>query len=487
LFLRNDLGLEGAGGTTALPLVRALPPIHKDTLGDRIQAKIATIDWAPDLGSQIGSATWWRGVATCASLIAITCYLSPGLHRTVPGDVPAALGGAQWDEARAQAITPLAWGANTGRRMASNDLVVPLAETPERPQVSLTATLGEGDTFTGVLKRAGASKQDADAVAKLVSGAVALGDIASGTQIDMTLGRRPDKTVARPLEQIAFRARFDLAVSLTRAGDNFTLDRHPIAIDHTPLRIEGRVGSNLYRSVRAAGVSSQIAESYTKALATRLSVGHDVHADDRFDVIVAREHAATGETKLGNLLFAGLDQGKHTLQLMKWSDGEWYEANGQRQTKGFMGMPVNGRISSNFGMRFHPILHYTRMHKGIDIACHYGSPVYAVLDGRVTFAGHKGGYGNFIAITGGNIGTGYGHLSRIAVRAGTHVRPGQLVGYSGNSGLSTGPHLHFETYRNGQAVNPRGFSFASVSALSGAALQKFKAEVASLLAVKPAQ
>src|ERR1700712_2242911 len=126
------------------------------------------------------------------------------------------------------------------------------------------------------------------------------------------------------------------------------------------------------------------------------------------------------------------------------------------------------------------------MHKGIDIACPYGSPVYAVVDGTVNWAGYKGGYGNFIGIQGpGGVGTGYGHLSRIAVRSGTRVSRGELVGYSGNSGLSTGPHLHFEVYRSGMTVNPRGFSFSSMAALSGSALRAFKGWVSELMAVKP--
>jgi murein DD-endopeptidase MepM/ murein hydrolase activator NlpD len=138
-------------------------------------------------------------------------------------------------------------------------------------------------------------------------------------------------------------------------------------------------------------------------------------------------------------------------------------------------------------MRMHPILGYYRMHKGIDIACAYGSPVYAVFDGIVNWAGYKGGYGSFVGIQaqGGGVGTGYGHLSRVLVRSGQHVQRGQIVAYSGNSGLSTGPHLHFEVYRSGQVVNPRGFSFSSVAALTGAALRAFKSHVSELLSVHP--
>ena len=462
----------------------APPPTRWETL----RARAERIDWVPDLGCDIGSRQWWRGLAVCVSLCAGTWMLRPDLGPLV-GTGPAPLAGPQWEEARAQAIAPLAYGATTGRRMAANDLVRPLADAPERPRIELAATLGEGDAFARVLERAGVGRNDADRAAALVRQTVPLDDIVSGTRIALTLGRRPNKMVARPLEGLEMRARFDLAVSLTRAGDSLTLNRHPIAIDHTPLRIQGMVGSSLYRSARAAGVPAKTVEAYIRAIATKLSIGRDIAAADRFDMIVGRERAATGETRLGDLQFAALNQGSRALRLVRWpGDGgdEWWDANGQNERRGFMGMPVQGRITSSFGWRRHPLLNFVRLHKGMDIGAPWGSPIYAVLDGVVQTAGRAGGYGNFIKLRhAGNIGSGYGHMSSFAVRAGQHVRQGQVIGYVGSTGLSTGPHLHWEVWKNGQAVNPKSISFTSVARLAGAELQRFKARVAGLLAVSP--
>ncbi|TPG15640.1 M23 family metallopeptidase [Sphingomonas oligophenolica] len=493
MFLRNEPGLELAGGTTARSFVRpgfgraavvAPPPSLFDTL--------ARIDWTPDLGTQIGSRDWWRGLATCTALCAVAYMLSPGVGRTVVGAVPAPLQGREWDEARAQGIAPLAWGADTGKRMAANDLVAPLAEAPERPTIELSATMGDGDRFASVLERAGVGDTDANRAADLVSQAVALGDIASGTRINLTLGRRADKRVARPLESLALRARFDLALAIDRAGSGLVMARQPIAIDNTPLRIQGLVGSSLYRSARAAGAPPRVVESYIKALATKLSIGRDIAAADSFDLIVEQQRAATGEVRLGKLVFAGIDQGAKKLQLVKWDgpagtsdNGGWYDANGQTERRGFMGMPVAGHITSTFGMRLHPLLGFMRMHKGMDIGAAYGAPIYAVLDGVVQLAGRAGGYGNFIKLAhGGGLASGYGHMSRFAVRQGQRVSRGQVIGYVGSTGMSTGPHLHWEVWKNGQAINPRSISFAAVSALSGEKLRAFKARVAHLLAVK---
>ncbi|RDE04709.1 M23 family metallopeptidase [Sphingomonas aracearum] len=486
MFLRNDLGLETAGGTSALRFGRA--PVFAAELGwqDKLRARAAAIDWTPDLGSQIGSRDWWRGLATCLGLMAAAWSLNPGI---VPIDAGAAppLAGKDYDEVRAQGIAPLAWGADTGRRMAANDLVAPLAETPERPQVDLTATLGEGDDLTALLQRAGVGREDAARAAALVADAVPLADIRPGTRIDMTLGRRPSRTVARPLEQLAFRARFDLNLSLRRtAGGSLNLARQVIAVDRTPLRIQGLVGSSLYRSARAAGVPAKAVEQYIKAIASRVSIGSDVGAADSFDIILEHARAATGETQTGALLFAGLDQGRRRVQLVKWTDGAWWDASGKSERQGFMGMPVNGRISSGFGLRLHPLLRFMRMHKGLDIAAPWGSPIYAAIDGVVQFAGRSSGYGNFVKLAhGGGIASGYGHMSRIAVRPGQRVARGQVIGFVGSTGMSTGPHLHWEVWKNGAAVNPRSFSFASVSALSGEDLRAFKAKVAGLLGIRP--
>ncbi|MEG3087543.1 M23 family metallopeptidase [Sphingomonas sp. PB4P5] len=487
MFLRTDHGHDQAGGTATISFGRAIAPPIQLSVAEKLRARMASTDWAPDLGSRIGSRDWWRGALSCAGLIAASCYLSPGFDRTITGSVAAPLAGDQWEEAHAQSIAPLAWGADTGRRMAANDLVAPLTQTPERPIIELTATYGSGDDFTRLLQRAGVSSVDASRAAGLVAGAVPLEQLRPGTRMDITLGRRPNRTVARPLENLAFRARFDLNLALTRTGDTLAMTRQPIAIDNTPLRIQGLAGSSLYRSARAAGAPAKAVEAYIKAIASRVSIGA-VAPSDSFDFVLQQARAATGEVQLGQLMFAGLNQPAKKTQLVKWDDGTWYDAHGQTQRQGFMGMPVSGRITSGFGLRVHPLLRYARMHKGLDIGAPWGAPIYAAIAGVVRIAGRNAGYGNFVKLDhGGGIASGYGHMSRILVRPGQHVARGQQIGMVGSTGMSTGPHLHWEVWKNGVAVNPRAFSFASVAVLSGEKLRAFKARAAMLMAVKPGQ
>ncbi len=484
MFLKTDQGLELAGGTSARGFTRL--PARVDW-----RARAATIDWVPDLGAQIGSRDWWRGLATCTALCGAAVALSPGWHRPLTGGVPAPLAGDAWEETRAQGVAPLGLGAATGRRMAATDMVRPLAEAPERPVIELGTTLGQGDSFTRALERSGVGRMEAAAAARLVAETTPLSAIPSGTRLSLTLGRRQSRSVPRPLEQLSLRARFDLAVTVARTdAGTLTLQRKPIAVNHTPLRLQGLVGSSLYRSARAAGAPARAVEAYIKALATRLSIGRDVHSADTFDLVIEQDRAATGEVRLGNLLYAGLDQGRRRVRLLHWTaagerDADWFDASGQSERRGNMGMPVAGRISSNFGMRMHPLLGFMRMHKGIDIAAPYGSPILAARDGVVASAGRNAGYGNFVKLNHpGDLASGYGHMSRIIVRGGQHVRQGQVIGYVGSTGLSTGPHLHWEVWKGGRSVNPRSISFASVARLSGANLAAFKHRVAELTGLR---
>jgi murein DD-endopeptidase MepM/ murein hydrolase activator NlpD len=146
--------------------------------------------------------------------------------------------------------------------------------------------------------------------------------------------------------------------------------------------------------------------------------------------------------------------------------------------------PVAAPITSGFGMRYHPILHFGRMHKGIDFGAHYGQPIVATADGQVVRAGWAGGYGRQVRLAhSGGMGTSYNHMSRIIVEPGSIVRQGQVIGYVGSTGLSTGPHLHYEVYRNGVAVNPMGVRFGSSAVLAGDELARFRARLAQLMTV----
>jgi murein DD-endopeptidase MepM/ murein hydrolase activator NlpD len=484
-----------SGNAAALAISQAIPaaiPSSKDVAkkpGLPWRDRLAALDLVPDMGDQIGSRTWWRSAATLLGLCAAAVATYPGV-KPFP-----ATGGPKWDaadfnESRAQTIMPLAFGGDSGRHMGATDAVRPLAETPERPQIELTASLGRGDSFARVLERSGVSKSDAQTISNFVASKGSLADIPAGTRIHMILGRRSERTQPRPLDALTMRARFDLRIEMERVGGEMVMRAIPIAVDHTPLRIKGRVGDSLFRSARAAGAPAEAVQSYLRVIGSQINVGRDVKAGDEFDIIVEYRRAETGEAEVGKLLYAGLGRGgKSRLSMLQWNkDGkaQWFEASGVGQKRGGITRPSNGRISSSYGMRRHPILGYSRMHAGIDFAGGYGGPIFAVSDGVVTVAGRHGGYGNYVRLNhGGGTGTGYGHMSRIAVRNGQRVKQGQVIGYIGSTGLSTGPHLHYEYYRGGRAVNPNTASFVQRAQLEGRELAAFRSRIASLTSVAP--
>ncbi|WP_202388799.1 M23 family metallopeptidase [Pontixanthobacter aquaemixtae] len=448
--------------------------------------KLEKADLAPDLAEGIGSRRWFRGLGTLLGLSALSLLMWPDFS---PLEAAPAMqvDEAARDEFRSQMILPLALGADTGRRMGATPAVVELESAPERPSIDILATLARGDSFGRMLQRAGVGSADAQRVSELIARTMPLGDIESGTQVDITLGRRPAAGQTRPLDNLNFRARFDLALQIDRIDGNLALKRVPIRVDDTPLRIRGTVGQSLYRSARAAGAPASAVQQYLEALGDQIDLDRSVRPTDTFDIIISHRRAATGERQAGKLLYAGIDRGGESrTQLMRWgSDGRFYEASGVGEQRSGLVAPVPGPISSRYGMRRHPILGYRRMHAGLDFRASRGTPIVAVTDGRVVGAGRMGGCGNAVRLNhAGGLATRYCHMSRIAVRGGQSVQRGQVIGYVGSTGLSTGPHLHYEMYRNGRSVNPASVRFVTRAQLSGDDLRKFRAALAKLKLVE---
>jgi murein DD-endopeptidase MepM/ murein hydrolase activator NlpD len=436
-----------------------------------------------DLSEDFFSRNWWRGVATLAALVLYAAVVRPDL-----GPLPAGTPVMTTDIERQWAATgigSLDRRSPTGMRMAANANVEPITSAPERALVDLFATIGR-DGLARSLARIGAETGDAIQTEALVRGEG--GHVLPGTVVAVTLGRKGSAGL-RPIEKVLVRTGLDMRMAIERGETGLTLTKMPIAVDNRPLRIRGRAGDGLYWALRAAGASSQSAASYLKALATQIDVG-EVAPDDRFDLVLANRHTATGENIPGPLLYAGLDRsGQRSLRLVAWNLGGkmgWVDADnsGQVQATNAMIWPVNARITSTFGMRYHPILHFARMHRGIDFGAAWGSPIRAAADGQVVRASWAGGYGQQVRIDhGGGLATSYSHMSRMIVAPGMPVHQGQLIGYVGTTGLSTGAHLHYEVMRNGVAVNPMSVRVANGPVVDPAMTEAIKARLKALLGV----
>jgi murein DD-endopeptidase MepM/ murein hydrolase activator NlpD len=229
---------------------------------------------------------------------------------------------------------------------------------------------------------------------------------------------------------------------------------------------------SFYTSAVAVGIDDRLISQITGALAFDFDFVREIHPGDVFEVAVEDGDGQAAPS----LLYVSLVTAEKTKALYRFR-GAWYDAQGLATQRALMRTPVEGaRVTSTFGMRDHPVLGYTRMHKGVDFGVPVGTPVYASGDGTVDAIGLHTGYGFYLRIAHTKtLATAYGHLSAYPpdIKIGVHVRQGQVVAFSGNTGISTGPHLHYEILVNGEQVNPLEYKVESGSALGGETLAAF--------------
>lgn len=389
----------------------------------------------------------------------------PAWAETAPSD-------HQWD---ALAIAPLSANGATGLRMVATERVETLDRAPLRAHWTRRLIAKKGEGWSTILKRGGASPGD------IAKAAARLPPPLPGETISLVFGK------GGAIERFEGKIGLGASLVVARTRDGFATTRIQQPIDQRPLRISGRVGDGLYWALRAAGASAALTAEYLAALSSAVDVGGDIAPNHRFELILASRTAAGSKRQLGQLLYAGLDRGPDEpgVRLVRWSN-QWVDAEQVDRpgaTNSALAWPVAGHVSSSFGYRVHPILRFTRFHSGVDFAAGWGSPIVASADGEVVRAGWAGGYGRQVRIAhGGGLQSSYSHMSQMTVSAGAFVRRGELIGYVGSSGLSTGPHLHYEVLRGGRPVNPLGVRFDSAPLVDHARATAVKARLKALFA-----
>lgn len=253
----------------------------------------------------------------------------------------------------------------------------------------------------------------------------------------------------------------------------------------------GSISGTLSGSMQAHGVPNRIVNKFISIFAYAVDFRHDVRKGDKFEIVYENYLAPNGKVvKSGNVVYAALFLRKDKIAMYRFKsrDGniDYYTEKGQALKKILDKKPMsyrNARISSPFGKRYHPILRQTKIHWGVDYAAPRGTLVYAGGDGVVQVAKYNGAYGNYVKIRhNSEFSTAYGHMQSIAkgIRPGTRVKQGQVIGYVGSTGRSTGPHLHYEVVQNGRRVNPRTIRASTGENLAGRDLANFKNMVADL-------
>jgi murein DD-endopeptidase MepM/ murein hydrolase activator NlpD len=261
--------------------------------------------------------------------------------------------------------------------------------------------------------------------------------------------------------------------------------------------ISADVDQSIYQTALDLGANDQQVVDFADIFGYDIDFQREVQTGDHFGILYETFEDERGETvKTGNVLMAEMDGAALTKTFYRYTpsdDGnvDYFDEDGQSAKKFLMKTPINGaRLSSGFGNRTHPILGYTKLHKGTDFAAPTGTPIYAAGNGRLIGYGPFGTFGNYAKIQHANgYVTAYGHMSRFAsgLHKGSTVKQGQVIGYVGTTGRSTGPHLHYEVYIDNRPVNAMTLKLPTGRTLSGDQLEAFKAERTRIEALRDAE
>lgn len=363
--------------------------------------------------------------------------------------------------------------------------------------------VGKGDSLSVVLAKAGLDYRESYLAAKAMEKHFDPRHIRAGQKLSMVYERNEQdgeyrfsalKLPVGPLKTVS--------VIRNEAGgyDSELIEREAVKKTYAQ---EAEIEISLYGSAAKAGIPASVIAEAIKLYSWDVDFQRDTRKGDKIMVLYERHETEDGApVKNGNILYASLTVGGHEIPIYRFENSEgdvdYYKPDGKSARKTLMKTPIDGaRISSGYGMRHHPVLGYSKMHKGMDFAAATGTPIYAAGDGVVERASRYGAYGNYIRIRhNGTLKTAYAHLNGFAksVRSGIRVKQGQVIGYVGTTGRSTGPHLHYEVLENGTQVNPSKLKLPQGHALKGNELAKFKKliatrdrEYASLREGQPAQ
>tara|TARA_Y100000816_G_C26085626_1_gene572830 strand:- start:707 stop:2005 length:1299 start_codon:yes stop_codon:yes gene_type:complete len=275
----------------------------------------------------------------------------------------------------------------------------------------------------------------------------------------------------------------EIAFYKSTENNNFTSKKIQKNFTKKLVYKETVITNSLYSSAISLGIKPNVIVEFARLYGFQVDFQRDVWKDDSFQIIY--EEFINSQNKVidtGEIIFASLNLQNTDLQLYKYeyekNKIDYFDENGKSIRKSLMKTPINGaRLSSSYGKRKHPILGYTKMHTGTDFAAPKGTPIMASGDGKVTKAGWCGGGGNCVKIKHNNTyQTVYAHMYKFGkgIKKGVRVKQGQIIGYVGSTGMSTGPHLHYEVIENGRKINSQKMKLPSGKILTGNERKNFE-------------
>ena len=356
-----------------------------------------------------------------------------------------------------------------------------------------------GDTLYGVLVNAGLSEDEAHHAVGAIAGVFSPRALRAGQEITLNIttasGSR-QRDMDTQLVSLSFEPDVTKDVKLTRSGTGdfiaSAVDKPIIERKH---QAAGIIDSSLFNAAREAGVPMPVVADLIKTFSFDVDFQRDIQDGDAFEVFYERMENEDGQfVKSGRILFASLTLSGKTIPVYYFErdgEGQYFTPNGDAIRKSLLRTPIDGaRITSGFGMRMHPVLGFSKMHKGIDFGAPTGTPIFAAGSGTIVEIGRKGSYGNYVRIRhSGDYQTAYAHMSKFAkgLKKGAKVKQGDVIGYVGATGRVTGPHLHYEILTAGKQVNPGKVKTVASNKLTGKHLKAFQAEMAKIDAERTEQ
>lgn len=345
-------------------------------------------------------------------------------------------------------------------------------------------TVGKGDTLMELLVSNDVPRSEAYNAIQALSKVYNPRDLNPGHSI--TVFFHKDPSIADPkFSGLQIEKDKINTVMVSRSDDgSFTADSEEKPIYRSLKGYTGTIDNSLYVSAKDAGVPDGVILDLIKMYSWNVDFQRDIQSGDKFEIMFEEYATDAGDIVSGksNIVFARLTLGDRDMPFYLYEtasgDTDYFDDKGMSAKKALMKTPIDGaRLSSGFGMRRHPVLGYGKMHKGIDFAAASGTPIYAAGDGTIERIGPFSSYGNYIRIRHRrDLHTAYAHMKgfRSGLKSGSRVKQGQIIGYVGTTGRSTGPHLHYEVLLNGKQVNPKSLKLPTGKSLESKDMAKFK-------------
>lgn len=330
--------------------------------------------------------------------------------------------------------------------------------------INKEVVIERGDTLFTALARAGTTNGDAEAAIKAFRKIHDPRRLQIGQVLSLNFGDA-EETSALSLSRLALNVSPERDLIIERENPDTFLSREvERPIERQLSHADGVISSSLYLAAKGAGLPNDVLMEMVHIFGFAVDFQRDIQSGDQFEVLYEQLENDRGEN-VGNgpVLYASITLSGSRLELFRYEaiDGssDYFEPTGKSVRRALMRTPINGaRLSSGYGMRKHPALGYTKMHRGLDFAAPRGTPIMAAGDGTIERIGRYSTYGKYIRIRhNGAYSTAYAHMNGYAkgLKAGSRVRQGQIIGYVGTTGRSTGPHLHYEILSGGKQTNPR--------------------------------